>query len=220
VGLWRARSGSIRGLLLATGALGYLAYSYAIYAFSVTINALTPVHILILGLAAWAFVMLVFSFDRSTLEQAALARLPRRTTGGFLIVLAALFAMLWLGQLAGAITSGALPASVSDLNLPTNPIYALDLAFALPLLATSGFWMLRHDRRGPAAALAALGFSTMMGLSVLGIFVIDGAAGGAIEVPPVLIFAVVTGIAAALEFGAALPRDVTTVASASAKAGA
>ncbi len=32
--LWQARSGSAKGRLIAIGALGYLAYSYAIYAFS------------------------------------------------------------------------------------------------------------------------------------------------------------------------------------------
>ena len=41
----------------------------------------------------------------------------------FLIVVAALFAMLWLGQIAGAITTGRLPTSVSDLGLPTSSVY-------------------------------------------------------------------------------------------------
>jgi hypothetical protein len=57
-------------------------------------------------------------------------------------------------------------ASVSaDLNLPTSAIYALDLAFALPLLATSGAWLLRHEERGPASALAAL--SWLLGMVTL-----------------------------------------------------
>jgi len=50
------------------------------------------------------------------------------TTGGFLILVAALFALLWLSQIAGAITSGQLPTAVSDLNLPTSAVYVLDLA--------------------------------------------------------------------------------------------
>jgi hypothetical protein len=198
LGLWRARSGSAGARLVAIGALGYLAYSYAIYAFSVVINALTPVHIAILGLAAWSFVLAVFGLDRATLDGATRLRLPRRTAGGFLIVVVALFALLWLGQIAGAITSGTLPASVSDLNLPTNAVFALDLAFALPLLAVAGGWLLRHDRRGPATALAALGFIVLMGLSVLAIFAIDAAAGVTVEAVPVVIFGVVTGIAAVL----------------------
>jgi cytochrome d ubiquinol oxidase subunit II len=198
LGLWRARSGSAKARLIAIGALGYLSYSYAIYAFSVVINPLTPVHIAILGLAAWSFVLGIFALDRATVDRSSRITLPRRTAGGFLIVVAVLFALLWLGQIAGAITSGKLPASITDLNLPTNAVYALDLAFALPLLAVAGGWLIRHDRRGPAAALAALGFVVLMGLSVLAIFAVDAAASISIELVPVVIFGMVTGIAAVL----------------------
>ncbi len=198
LGLWRARSGSARGRLIAIGALGYLSYSYAIYAFSVVINPLTPVHIAILGLATWSFVLAVFGLDHATVDGATRIRLPRRTAGGFLIVVVVLFVLTWLGQIMTAITTGTLPASVSDLNLPTNAVYALDLAFALPLLAIAGAWLIRRERRGPASALAALGFTVLMGSSVVAIFAIDAAAGIAIEPVPVVIFGLVTMIAAAL----------------------
>ena len=194
--LWRARSGSARARLIALGTLGYLSYSYAIFAFSIVINPMTPVHIAILGLATWSFVLALFGLDQATLDGASRMRLSRRLGGAFLIVVVILFAVLWLGQIAGAITSGELPPSVSDLNLPTNAVYALDLAFALPLLAVAGIRLLRNDRRGPASALAALGFTALMGLSVLAIFAVDAAAGIAIEPVPVVIFGVVTAIAA------------------------
>ncbi len=196
--LWRARSGSAGARLVALGALGYMSYSYAIFAFSVVINPLTPVHIGILGLATWSFVLAGFRLDQATVDRASRMRLSRRVAGAFLMVVVVLFALLWLGQIAGAITSGELPASISDLNLPTNAVYALDLAFALPLLALAGGWLLGNDRRGPAAALSALAFTVLMGLSVLAIFAIDAASGIAIEVPPVVIFGVITGVAAVL----------------------
>ena len=198
LGLWRARSGSAGARLIALGTLGYLSYSYAIFAFSVVINPLTPVHIAILGLATWSFVLAIFGLDEATVDRARRMRISRRVAGAFLIVVVVLFAVLWLGQIAGAITSGELPASVSDLDLPTNAVYALDLAFALPLLAVAGGWLLRRDRRGPASALAALGFTALMGLSVLAIFALDAAAGIVMETVPVVIFGVVTGIAATL----------------------
>jgi len=183
---------------LTIGALGYLAYSYAIFAFSVVIDPMTPAHIAILGLAAWAVLLMAFRMKDATLDGLQDVQLPRRTTSGFLLVVAALFLLFWLGQIAGAIASGALPPSISDLRLPTSPVYALDLAFALPLLALAGVWLLRTDRRGTAAAIAALGFTVLMGASVLAIFVVDAAAGAAIEVPPLVIFGAVTGTAATL----------------------
>ena len=155
LGLWRARQGSAGGRLVAIAALGYLAYSYAIFAFSVVINPLTPVHIAILGSATWSLVLAVCRLDDATVDRASMFRLPRRTTGGFLILVAVLFALLWLSQIAGAITSGQLPTSVSDLNLPTSAVYVLDLAFALPLIALAAGWLIRRDRRGPASAVAA-----------------------------------------------------------------
>jgi hypothetical protein len=198
LGLWRAWSGSPTGRLVAMGALGYLAYSYAIYAFSVVVNPMTPVHIAILGLSAWSVGLMASALDGATVARASRIRLPRRTSGGFLLLVAALFAMLWLGQIAGAVTSGTLPASIGDLGLPTTPIYALDLAFALPVLALSGAWLIRRDPRASAIGFAALAFVVPMGLSVLAIFAVDAGAGIALEVVPLAIFLMVTIAAAAL----------------------
>ena len=212
VGMWRARRGSAGGRLVVIAALGYLAYSYAIYAFSVVINPMTPVHIAILSLTTWSLVLSVFGLDNATVDRAAGFRLPRRTTGGFLILVAALFAMLWFSQIAGAITSGRLPSAVSDLHLPTSAVYVLDLAFAVPLITLAAVWLIRRDYRGPASAVAGLGFLIILGLSVLAIFAFDGAAGITVEVPPVAIFGVVT-LTAALVLGFALTgsaRDTTS----------
>ena len=159
---------------------------------------MTPAHIAILGLATWSLLLMAFRIDDTTLEDAQAARVPRRTTAGFLLVVAGLFALLWSGLIAGAISSGVLPAAVSDLRLPTSPVYALDLAFALPSLVLAGAWLLRADRRGAVAALAALSFVVLMGSSVLAIFAIEANAGVALELPPAIIFGLVTGIGVVL----------------------
>jgi hypothetical protein len=206
-GMWRAHAGSFGGRLVAVAALGYLAYSYAIYAFSVVINPLTPVHIAILGLATWSLVLTVFGRRDGTGDPVSSFRLSRRVTGGFLIGVATLFAMLWLSQIAGAITSGRLPTSVSDLGLPTSSVYALDLAFAVPLIALAGAWLIRRDRRGAASAVAGLAFIILLGLSVLAIFAFEAAAGIAVGVVPVVIFGAVTVTAAVLLGAAAVPTS-------------
>jgi hypothetical protein len=198
IGLWRARAGSPGGRLVALAALGYLAYSYAIYAFSVVIDPLTPVHIAVFALATWSLVLTAVSLDGALLDRAAGFRLPRRATAGFLLGVAALFAMLWLSQIAGAITSGQLPAAVAALNLPTSPVFVLDLAFAVPVITLAGVWLLRRDRRGPASAIAGLAFLAILGLSVLAIFGFEAAAGMAIALPPIVIFGVVTAVATLL----------------------
>lgn len=155
---------------------------------------MTPVHIAILGLASWSLVLAVSGLTGGVRP----IRMPRRTTGVFLIVVSGLFALLWLSQIAGAITSGELPTAVTALNLPTSAIYALDLAFALPILTVAGLWLLRHDARGAASALAGLCWLALTGLSVLVIFGMDATASVAVEPVPVAIFTIISGIATVL----------------------
>jgi hypothetical protein len=211
-GLWRARSGSASARLVAIGALGYLAYSYAIYSFSVVINPLTPVHIAIFGLATWSLLLTVFGLDPAITDRASRLRVPRRAAGGFLLTAAALFAMLWLSQIAGTISTGNLPPGVAALNLPTSSVYALDLGFAIPLLTLSGWWLLHRNRLGPGSALAALSFIGLLGLSVLAIFAVDALAGITLELVPVVMFGLVSGLAVALAVPAIRPTGLVNSA--------
>ena len=198
IGLWLARAGSPAGRFIALGALGFVGYTYAIFATSVMINPATPFHIAIVGLAVWSLVLMAASIENSPPNPAFAARLPRRTTAAFLLVVVVLFAFTWLGLIAGAIMSGHLPPAVADLNLPTNPVYTLDLAFALPVLTIGGIRLLRGDPRGPGTALALLVFSFLMGLEVLAIFLFEVQAGGAADTSITLVFAAVVVIGAGL----------------------
>jgi hypothetical protein len=186
------------GRLVAMGALGFIAYTYAIYCFSVVINPATPFHIGILSLSTWSLVLMVLGLDATAVEPETGARLPRRTTAVFLLVCVALFALTWSSGIAGAIVSGQLPDAVTVLSLPTSPVYALDLAFALPLTALAALLLLRQDRRGPASAIALLTFVIVMGLGVLGSFGYAAARGEAIDPIVTGMFAVIIGIGVVL----------------------
>ena len=186
------------GRLVAMGALGFIAYTYAIYCFSVVINPATPFHIAILSLSTWSLVLMVLGLDSSAVDSETGARLLRRTTAGFLLVCVALFALTWSSGIAGAIVSGQLPDAVTTLGLPTSPVYALDLAFALPITALAAGLMLRQDRRGPAAALAVLTFVIVMGLGVLGSFVYAVARGEFIDPVVTGMFVIIIGTGAVL----------------------
>jgi hypothetical protein len=204
IGLWSAHAGSLRGRLVALGAIGYLVYVYAIYAFQVVVGPATPLHIAILGLASWSLMlggMALAGADLGTVGQ----RLPRRTTAAFLLLIVVMFAGLWLGQIAEAITTGVLPLAVSDLDVPTSAVYALDLAFALPLLAFSGGLLLRHRAQGGGAAVAALVFIGLMALSILGLFAVQAREGLGIDGSLAVAFAAVGVMAAMLASLGLLP---------------
>ena len=203
IGLWQARRGSARARLVVAGSLAYLVYTYAIFAFQVVISPVTPVHIAILALAAWALLLDVPALVHETAGVGD--GLPRRTTAGFLALVAILFAGLWLGQIASAITSGTLPAAVADLGLPTSAVYTLDLAFALPLLALAAGLLVRRPARGYPLALAGLVFSVEMALSVFAIFAIQASRGELTDASIAVVFAAIATAAAGLAWLGLVP---------------
>jgi hypothetical protein len=213
VGLWRAVAGSDAARMVTFAGLGYLAYNYAIFGFSVAINPMTPLHIAILGLSVWSLVLGIVALATIPIDPALGSRLPRRTTATFLLVVPALFGLMWSGQIAQAITSGVRPEELARLGLPTNPVFTLDLAFALPFLAVSGILHLRGARASRAIAVAALGWIVLMGLGVLAIFAFDAAAGAPVPLPVVAVIGAITCAAFALTTAGLLPHrpDVVTV---------
>jgi hypothetical protein len=185
-GLWAVRRGSPFGRSAVVAGLLYLVYNYAIFAFSVAMNPLTGAYIATLGLALWSLVLAGTGLDDR--PAAAIDGLSRRLSGALLVAVAVLFGLLWIGQIAAATRTGVPPADLARSGLPTNPVYALDLAFFLPLCAVAGLGLLRRRPAG-ALALAMLIWVPLMSAGILGGFVFAAAAGD--EVP--LAVAIVVG---------------------------
>jgi hypothetical protein len=175
--------GSSAGRLAVVAGLLYLVYNYAIFAFAVAMNPLTAVHIAIFGLSLWSLVLV----GRTAVEGAegVTPRLNRRAAGGLLIGVAAMFGLLWLGQIVTTTTTGVLPPDLIKAGITSNPVYALDLAFFLPLCAIAGIGLLR--RNGASAfAFPMLIWVALMGAGVVGGFLLMAAAGDQIPAPVVV----------------------------------
>ena len=172
-GLWAMRRGSESAWLVVIAGLLYLAYNYAIFAFSVAMNPLTSLYIAIAGLATWS--LLAGAMDGATVSagQVVAERMARRTSAVVLVGVALLFTLLWLGQLGGSVASGTVPPDIARAGIPTNPVYALDLAFFLPLAAVAGLGLLRRGRAG-AYAFTMLIWVPLMSAGILGGFVSRG----------------------------------------------
>ena len=198
LGLWTASRGSSAGRLAVVAGLLYLVYNYAIFAFSVALNPLTAVHIAIFGLSLWSLLLA----GRSAVEgaESVTGRLNRRAAGGLLIGVATMFGLLWLGQIATVATTGVLPPDLVKADISSNPVYALDLAFFLPLCAIAGTGLLR--RNGAAAfAFPMLVWVPLMGAGVVGGIVLMAAAGDQTAVPvavAITVLGVVSSILAAV----------------------
>lgn len=191
VGLWTAGRGSAAGRLAVVAGLLYLVYNYAIFAFSVAMNPLTAVHFAIFGLSLWSLVL----GARTAVDAsgAATERLNRRASAALLIAVTGMFGLLWLSQIATTTMTGTLAPDLVRAGISTNPVYALDLAFFLPLCALAGIGLLR--RNGAAGyALPMLIWVPLMGAGVLGGFVLAAAAG---EEVPIVVAAVIGALCVA-----------------------
>jgi hypothetical protein len=191
IGLWTAGRGSAAGRLAVVAGLLYLVYNYAIFAFSVAMNPLTTLHFAIFGLSLWS--LLLGAQIAVEASQPATERLNRRASAGLLIGVAGMFGLLWLGQIATTTMTGVLAPDLVLAGITTNPVYALDLAFFLPLCALAGIGLLRRNRAA-AFGLPMLIWVPLMGAGVLGGFLLGVIAG---EVVPIVVASVIGALCVA-----------------------
>lgn len=208
--LWLARRPDPRWRLVAAGDLWYLAYSYAIFAFSVAPNELSLLYIAVLGTAAWALVLGIWRSPDAEITASTATRLPRLASAVFLLAVPALFGLLWLGEILSAARAEGPSEALLELGLPTNPIWPLDLAFALPVLAYAGLRLLRNDARAMMTVLPSLVFLVLIGFAVLGVFAFGIAAGAELEPVPPIIVGTITAIAIMLGIQALRPSSAVT----------
>ena len=139
------RRGSTVALLAWGGVLFYAAYTYyfmVIGAFTV----LFPAYVLIVAVATYGLLSLLFAIEADCVAAAARDRVPRRSIAAFFLVSVAVFAILWGGLIVGTLAVGDTLSTVQHL------VVAIDLAILLPILAYAGVQLLR---RAPSGYLLA-----------------------------------------------------------------
>lgn len=209
IGLWTAARDSSTGRLAVIAGLLYLAYNYAIFAFAVAMNPLTAVHIAIFGLSLWSLLLAGRAAVGGAAESVT-ERLKRRTSGGLLVGVGAMFGLLWIGQIATTTTTGILPPDLTKAGISSNPVYALDLAFFLPLCVIAGIGLLRRNAAAAAFAFPMLIWVALMGAGVVGGFLLMAAAGDQIAVPVVVAIGGLS-VAASILVAAALVRPGSVI---------
>ena len=162
----RAYRGSLRSWMCWLGCLAFTVYNYAIYAFSIHFGPLFLVWIMVLGLSLFALIGGLTALDRSALTTRFTGK-PVRLPGWFLIVVAVLFALLWLSEIVPDLLAGRSATSATEWNIPTNPVHVLDLAFFLPAACLSGVMLLRHHWLGHGSAVGQLVWLELTCLPIL-----------------------------------------------------
>jgi len=162
-----ARRGSPRAFLCLTGVLAFTVYNYAIYSLSISFGPLFLVWVAALGTSIFTLVGVLVTADMTAISR----RFGAQAIPGvawFLIVVPALFVLLWMAEIVPDLLGGVPSRSARVWNVPTNPVHVLDLAFFLPAAITSGLLLRRHHPLGYATAAGQL---VWLGLTCLPILV-------------------------------------------------
>jgi len=159
---WRLRRGWVKGWLIWAGLIGYLIYAYGLYSFDRVMNPAYPVYLAVLAASTLAAVLFVRAVHPAAVTLGPRPP-PRRIVSGLFGLLVVLFTALWLSQL--------LPAMAARQPLPGQTIFALDLAFALPLTGLTAVFLWRGHPVGDLLAISMLMKVAVLGVSVfLGTF--------------------------------------------------
>ena len=151
--VWSRETTPLRHLV-RMGLLAYVAYSYAIYLTGVPMNRVFLVYVLIESASLAALADGVFRLRGSAWHRIGSRRLERGT-GWMLLVVAVLFALLWLSTLMPFALGGSPPDPAGVGGTP-YPVFVLDLVVVLPCIGAVGWLLLRGRRVGGPLAIIAL----------------------------------------------------------------
>lgn len=169
--------GSIKALLVWMGALLSLLYAYVIFAFASHFNSLFLVYVAIVGLSFYTFFSSVLGLQPEHLQPHFVAVTRARVVSLYLLLVAVLFALLWLSQDIPAVVAAKAPQSVMANGLLTNPVHVLDLGFYLPAMIITAILLWRRKFLGYFFATPLLVFSFLTGIGIIAIDVVTGIRG-------------------------------------------
>lgn len=165
------RGGGRLALFIHGGTLFYILYSFIIYAFGVHFNSLFLLYCLVLGLSLYSFILILIRFNKMDVENWFRPGLPIRFIGIYLIIVSALFYLLWLKDVIPSILNNIVPKSVSDYNLLVNPVHVIDMAIALPGLVIAAVLLMKKKRLGYILAPISLVFVVILAIALVGMVV-------------------------------------------------
>jgi len=109
----------------------------------------------------------------------------------FLLLLGIVFYLLWLSEDIPALLAGKIPQSVTQANLPTNPVHVLDLGLYLPAIIITALLLWRRKLLGYLLAGPFLVFSILTGAAILAIFLVTSSKGMPTSIGVEVVFAAI-----------------------------
>ena len=147
-----ARGGSVRGLLVWLGMLGYGAYNYAYYMMGAALNAFFPLYIAALLLSVATLILVLSRIEVAVIAASFRPKTPVRIVGGYLVFVGVGLTSVWMGMWAAYIFA-AQPTPVEPEAFKL--VAALDITIMVPALALGGVLLWRQNAWGYIVAAVA-----------------------------------------------------------------
>lgn len=198
LGLWFALRGSLRGYLLWLGTLGYLAYTYLVYAVITQFNPYFLGYVALFGLATYTLVAGLLQTDAEAVRGRLEADLPVGLVVGFLAIMGGLVALLWLSEAVPATITNTTPPSVAEFGIPANVVHVLDLGIVIPAVFITAWWLRQGRAWGYVLSGVLLVKVITISLAVLGMIVWMAIHGAPVEPVEVIVFTLTTVVGTAV----------------------
>ncbi len=189
-----AGRGSPRARLVWLGALAYLVYTYASFAFDIRFNSLFLVYVTLLGCSLYALIGGISTANMAGIKTYFTEKTPVKAVSIYLAIIAVLFYFMWLSEIVPALIAGQIPQNIQDSGTPSNAVYVLDMAWILPAFAIAAVNLWRKKNLGYTLAGSLLSFLTLLILAVVGMVIVQVSEGLAVIGPQVIIFGVLLAI--------------------------
>jgi len=159
--IWAARRGSLRGLLLWSAGLFYVAYSYAYYVLDPEFNWLYVAYIAIVAMSMYGCLYLLLSIDAKCVADRFGPRTPVRAPAGFLMLLSIGLAVAWIALILADLSTGQTPSRVEQV------VWPMDLIVAFPAMFWAGLWLWRRQPLGYVVAAILLVKAGLLGITLV-----------------------------------------------------
>ena len=150
--LFLARRGTPQALPVLAGLSYYVFYNNVYYLFT-AFNRFFLVYAAIFVLSAASVISVLLAVDPGRIG----ARGPdpvRKPVGLAMLAMAAILAVMWIGQSLLFVANGKVPQLILDTGGTTHMVAALDLTLIVPLLALGAVWLWKGRPWGRVLALA------------------------------------------------------------------
>ena len=167
IAVYFVSKGSVKAFLVWIGVLIALIYPYIIYAFAIHFNSLFLVYVAIVGLSFYTLVGSLMHLHLDNLQPSFAATTKARPVSVFLLLVAVLFALLWLNEDIPALLTGKIPQTVMESGLLTSPVHVLDLGLYLPAMIITAILLWRRKLLGYILAIPLLVFNILTGIGIV-----------------------------------------------------